>query len=158
MPDTTSIGRCRFQWAATVRTSSSLTQGPCSRWGLEDEADRSSMSPLPISRSAPGWSRMTRLSASEDTEKAMREGILALITPVIDVHRRALGGQHQVDAHGPGHLGDPAHRLLDVPGRHHHQVVELVHHDQDERQPLVAELGLFLLVVTSSTVPRIRSR
>ena len=41
------------------------------------------MSPLPISRSAPGWSRITRLSASDDTEKAMREGMLALMTPVI---------------------------------------------------------------------------
>ena len=41
------------------------------------------MSPLPISRSAPGWSRITRLSASDDTEKAMRDGMLALITPVI---------------------------------------------------------------------------
>ena len=41
------------------------------------------MSPLPIRRSAPGWSRMTRLSAREETEKAMRDGTLALITPVI---------------------------------------------------------------------------
>ena len=48
-----------------------------------DEAVRSSMSPLPTSRSAPGWSRITRLSASDDTEKAMRLGMLALITPVI---------------------------------------------------------------------------
>ena len=48
-----------------------------------EEAVRSSMSPLPMRRSAPGWSRMTRLSAREDTEKAMRLGMLALITPVM---------------------------------------------------------------------------
>ena len=39
--------------------------------------------PLPIRRSAPGWSRITRLSASDETEKAMRDGTLALMTPVI---------------------------------------------------------------------------
>ena len=48
-----------------------------------DEAVSSSMSPLPISRSAPGWSRITRLSASEETENAIRLGMLALITPVM---------------------------------------------------------------------------
>ena len=52
------------------------------------------------------------------------------------VDRRALGGEHEVDADGPRHLGDPAHRLLDVARRHHHEVVELVHHDEDERQAL----------------------
>ena len=41
------------------------------------------MSPLPMSRSAPGWSRMTRLSARDETAKASRDGMLALITPVI---------------------------------------------------------------------------
>ena len=41
------------------------------------------MSPWPISRSAPGWSRMTRLSAREDTANANRDGMLALMTPVI---------------------------------------------------------------------------
>ena len=41
------------------------------------------MSPLPTSFSAPGWSRMTRESVSDDTAKAMRAGTLALMTPVI---------------------------------------------------------------------------
>ena len=48
-----------------------------------DEAVSSSMSPRPIRRSAPGWSRMTRESASDETEKAIREGMFALITPVM---------------------------------------------------------------------------
>ncbi len=41
------------------------------------------MSPFPTRRSAPGWSRMTLLSASDETEKASREGTLALMTPVM---------------------------------------------------------------------------
>ena len=40
------------------------------------------MSPRPSSRSAPGWSRITRLSTCEATAKAMRAGKLALIRPV----------------------------------------------------------------------------
>ena len=103
-----------------------------------DDAVSSSMSPLPISRSAPGWSRMTRLSASDDTEKAMRTGDVGLDDAGDDVDGGALGGQHQVDADGPGHLGDAHDRVLDVAGRHHHQVVQLVHHDEDEGQALRA--------------------
>ena len=41
------------------------------------------MSPLPTSRSAPAWSRMTRLSVRLDTDNAMRAGMLALMTPVM---------------------------------------------------------------------------
>ena len=41
------------------------------------------MSPLPMSRSAPCWSRITRLSVALDTAKARRAGTLALITPVM---------------------------------------------------------------------------
>ncbi len=62
------------------------------------DAVTSSMSPLPISRSAPGWSKMTRLSASDETENAIRLGTLALITPGDDVDARTLGCEHQVDA------------------------------------------------------------
>ena len=49
----------------------------------DDEAVNRSMSPLPMRRSAPGWSRITRLSASDETEKASRLGMFALITPVM---------------------------------------------------------------------------
>ena len=41
------------------------------------------MSPWPMSRSAPPWSRITRLSTWEPTAKAMREGMFALISPVM---------------------------------------------------------------------------
>ena len=51
------------------------------------------------------------------------------------VDRRPLGGDDEVDPHRPRHLRDPADRLLDVARGDHHQVVQLVHHDEDERQP-----------------------
>ena len=53
-----------------------------------------------------------------------------------DVHARPLRGDDEVDADGAGLLGDAGDRLLDVAGRHHHQVVELVDDDDDVRQPL----------------------
>ena len=96
-----------------------------------DDAVTSSMSPLPISRSAPAWSRMTRLSASEETAKAMRLGHVGLDDAGDDVDARTLGREHQVDADGARHLGDAHDRLLDVARRHHHQVVELVDDDHD---------------------------
>ena len=110
-----------------------------------DDAVKSSMSPLPISRSAPGWSRITRLSASEETEKAIRLGMLALITPVMTSTDGTLGRDDEVDADGPGHLGDAHDGVLDVAGRHHHEVVQLVDDDEDEGQGL-RRLGLGLQV------------
>ena len=50
-----------------------------------------------------------------------------------DVDRRPLRGDDEVDPEGTAHLGDAADRLLDVAGGHHHQVVELVDHAEDER-------------------------
>ena len=41
------------------------------------------MSPCPRSCSAPCWSRMVRESMREETWKAMREGMLALMRPVM---------------------------------------------------------------------------
>ena len=41
------------------------------------------MSPLPSSFSAPALSRIVRLSTCEETANAMREGMLALMTPVM---------------------------------------------------------------------------
>ena len=42
-----------------------------------------SMSPWPSSDSAPFWSRITRESVCEHTAKAIRDGTLALIMPVM---------------------------------------------------------------------------
>ena len=41
------------------------------------------MSPLPMRRSSPPWSMMTRLSVTDDTAKAMRAGTFALMRPVM---------------------------------------------------------------------------
>ena len=41
------------------------------------------MSPMPSSDSAPPWSRITRESVCEETEKAIRLGMLTLIVPVM---------------------------------------------------------------------------
>ena len=49
------------------------------------------------------------------------------------VGARALGGEHQVDAHGARLLRQPDDRVLHVGGRDHHQVGELVDHAQDVR-------------------------
>ena len=51
-----------------------------------------------------------------------------------------------MDTDRPCHLGDADDRLLDVPGRHHHQVIELVDDDHDERQPL-GRTGLVLVAL-----------
>ena len=58
-----------------------------------------------------------------------------------DVDRRALGGQHQVDAGGTGQLGDAHDRVLDVARGDHHQVGELVDDDQKVRVGLQDPLG-----------------
>ena len=130
-------GAWRRQWATILRTSSSLTNEPWMRWATEELPGSRSMSPLPTSFSAPGWSRMTRESVRLDTAKAMRAGMFALITPVMTFTLGRWVATMQVDADGAGLLGDAGDRLLDVAGGDHHQVVELVDDDDDVRQPLV---------------------
>jgi hypothetical protein len=63
-----------------------------------------------------------------------------------DVHARALGRQHQVDAGGARLLGDAGHRGLDVLGRAHHQIGELVddHHDVGQLARRLLEVHLLL--------------
>ena len=96
---------------------------------------------MPTSFSAPGWSRITRESVRLDTANAIRAGMLALITPVITFTLGRWVATIEVDADGPGLLGDAGDRVLDVAGGHHHQVVELVDDDDDERQALVRPLS-----------------
>ena len=105
---------------------SSVTNAPWIRIGLLAPIGRNSASPWPISFSAPAWSRMTRQSVRVEVAKASRDGTLALISPVTTSTDGTLRRQHQVDAGGARHLGDPNDRVLDVAGRDHHQVGELV--------------------------------
>ncbi len=114
-----------------------------------EEAVSSSMSPLPIRRSAPGWSRMHPAVGQRRDREGHAARDVGLDHTRDDVDRWTLGGDDQVDADGTGHLGDAHDGVLDVAGRHHHEVVELVDHDEDERQRLrrlglVVEFGLVL--------------
>ena len=110
-----------------------MTQAPCIRIGLLAPIGRNSASPWPTSFSAPGWSRMTRLSARLEVANASRDGTLALIRPVTTSTVGPLGREHQVDAGGAGELGDADDRVLDVARGDHHQVGELVDDDQQVR-------------------------
>ena len=64
-------------------TSSSLMNAPCTRMALLAPLGSKSISPRPSSFSAPPMPRIVRLSTCEATAKAMREGTLALIRPVM---------------------------------------------------------------------------
>ncbi len=63
-------------------------------------------------------------------------GDVRLDQPGDDVDRRTLGRDDEMDPHGSRHLRHAADRVLDVARRHHHQVRELVDHDDDERHVL----------------------
>ena len=93
-----------------------------------------SMSPCPSSDSAPFWSRITRESVCEETAKAIRDGHVGLDHAGDHVHARALGREHEVDPDRARLLGEADDRVLDVGGRDHHQVRELVDHAQDVGQ------------------------
>ena len=73
---------CSRQCATTALISGSVTQAPWMRAGLLAPIGRNSASPLPTSFSAPGWSRITRLSARDEVANASRLGTFALISPV----------------------------------------------------------------------------
>ena len=91
------------------------------------------MSPLPTSFSAPIWSRITRLSVAEETAKASRAGMFALMSPVMMFTdgrcvattrwmptARAIWASRQIDSSTSR-------------ARDHHEVGELVDDDEDER-------------------------
>ena len=71
------------QWSVIAAISSSVMKAPWMRWSFEVPAARKSMSPWPSRVSAPPWSRITRESTWEETAKAIREGMLTLIVPVM---------------------------------------------------------------------------
>src|SRR6266540_3450330 len=91
------------------------------------------MSPRPIRSSAPGASRTVRLSIMEAIAKAIREGTLALISPVTTL---TVGREHEMDPDRPRLLGDLDDRFLHLPALAHDQVGQLVDDDHDVRQAL----------------------
>ena len=73
---------CCLQWSTTCLISASVIHAPCMRMDLLAPIGRNRPSPWPTSFSAPGWSRMTRLSVIELVANESRLGTLALIRPV----------------------------------------------------------------------------
>ncbi len=69
--------------STTFFTSPSEMYGACIRRGFDMSFERKSISPAPRSFSAPPVSRMVRESICEDTWKATREGMFALMRPVM---------------------------------------------------------------------------
>ena len=94
---------------------------------------RNSASPWPTSFSAPGWSRMTRLSVRLEVANASRDGTLALISPVTTSTLGRWVASTRWMPGRPGELGDPDDRVLHVARRDHHQVGELVDDHQQVR-------------------------
>ena len=85
---------------------------------------------LPMN-SAPGWSRTTRESASWLVANAMREGTLALMSPVTTSTEGRWVARTRWILAARASCGDAHDRLLDVARGDHHQVGELV--DDDEK-------------------------
>ena len=116
------------------------------------------MSPLPISFSAPIWSRMTRLSASVLTENARRLGMLALITPVItSTDGRCVAITRWMPT-ARAICAEPADARLDVTGRDHHEVGQLVDDHHDEGQTLVGLAGFGIGIVGGRQVALVEHR
>src|SRR5713226_8131655 len=74
---------CLRRKLASRALSCSEMYGPCSRMKRDDAGGRKSMSPRPSSCSAPLLSRIVRESVFDETRNEMREGRLALMSPVI---------------------------------------------------------------------------
>ena len=67
-----------------------------------------------------------------------------------DVDRRALGGDHKVNADRAGHLSDTGDRVLDITSGHHHEVGKFVNHDEHERETLIRERFAALVDLTET--------
>ena len=114
---------------------------PGARCRREVPSGLKSMSPWPSRLSAPAWSRITRESVWLETANAIRDGNVRLDHPGDHVHRRPLRREHEVDADGARLLREPDDGVLDLLRRDHHQVGELVDHDEQVRQRLLAALA-----------------
>ena len=119
--------------STTPWISSSVMNAPCNLADLFAPIGRNSPSPMPISFSAPGWSRMTRESVSDDVANASREGTFVLIRPVTTSTDGRWVASTRWIPRRTGLLRDAHDRVLDVARGRHHQVGELVHDREDVR-------------------------
>jgi hypothetical protein len=111
-------------------TSSSETNGPCTRW-MRPPPAMNSMSPMPSSCSAP---MLAENGAAVDLRghleaDAGRE--VGLDRTGDDIDRRTLRRHDDVDACGTRHLREALDCALDVLAGDHHQVGHLVDDDDD---------------------------
>ena len=108
----------------------SETYAPCRRTGAGASGAWKSISPRPSRRSAPGWSRITRLSIFEATAKAMRAGKLALIRPVTTSTEGRWVAMIRWMPVARASWARRVMRALGLVGGQHHQVGQLVddHH------------------------------
>ena len=123
--------------STTSAISSSVTYAPWTRCSREVPSGLKSMSPWPSRLSAPAPSRITRESVWLETANAIRHGTFALIIPVITSTDGPLRGEDEVDADRARLLREADHGVLDRLRRDHHQVGELVDHDEQVRERLL---------------------
>ena len=109
---------------------------PCTRYGSGLPAGRNSMSPWPSRFSAPFMSSMVRESTFDRHLERDARREVGLDHAGDHVDRRALRGEHQVDADGARHLRQARDRLLDLGRRGEHEVGQLVDQHDDVRQRL----------------------
>ena len=101
---------------------------------------------------------ITRESVCDATEKASRDGMLALITPVITLTDGTLGCQHEVYPDRPPTSGRFCTiESSTIPAGHHHQVVELVDNHHDVGEPVVSILIEAAGVVAARDTTRCRA-
>ena len=120
--------------STTIAISSSVTNAPWTRCRRDVPSGLKSMSPWPSRLSAPGAVEdHARVGLARDGERDPGRDV-RLDHPGDHVDRRALRREHEVDPDGARLLGEPDDRVLDRLRRDHHQVGELVDHDEQVRQ------------------------
>ena len=126
-------------------TSLPVMSAPCARTGFGASIGRYSMSPRPSSRSAPPMSRIVRESTCELTAKAMREGMFALMMPVMTSTDGRCVATIEMDAGRARELREPHDRRFDLRRRDQHEVGEFVDDDHDVGQLFVGDTSRCIL-------------
>ena len=126
--------------STTSAISSSETYAPWTRCSRDVPSGLKSMSPWPSSDSAPPVVEdHARVRHRRHRERDARRHV-RLDHAGDHVDRRALRREHEVDADGARLLREPDHGVLDRLRRDHHQVGELVDHDEQIRHRRLAAL------------------
>ena len=128
------LGRLTSPLADDLRTSSSLTHEPWMRCGAPMGPEQQHVAGADQSLGAGLVEDHTAVGHRGHGEREPSRNV-GLDDTGDHVDRRSLRRDHEMNADGARHLRDATDRILDVAGRDHHEVGELVDHDEDERQP-----------------------